>query len=150
MLRVDDIHVYRGRTYVLRGISLEVHHGEIVALIGANGAGKTSTLRTISGLLKPQKGHIFFRQATDAEPMDISRLAPEEIVRLGICHCPEGRGIFSQLSVRETCCWEPICAATELGLPPIMIGSADCSRSWVNAIISRPEAFQAENRRCWQ
>jgi branched-chain amino acid transport system ATP-binding protein len=101
MLRVDDIHVYRGRTYVLRGISLEVHHGEIVALIGANGAGKTSTLRTISGLLKPQKGHIFFRQATDAEPMDISRLAPEEIVRLGICHCPEGRGIFSQLSVRE-------------------------------------------------
>lgn len=101
MLRVDDIHVYRGRTYVLQGISLEVHHGEIVALIGANGAGKTSTLRTISGLLRPQNGHIFFQQGQDTETLDISRLAPEEIVRLGICHCPEGRGIFSRLSVRE-------------------------------------------------
>jgi branched-chain amino acid transport system ATP-binding protein len=101
VLRVDDIHVYRGRTYVLQGISLEVHHGEIVALIGANGAGKTSTLRTISGLLRPQNGHIFFQQGQDTETLDISRLAPEEIVRLGICHCPEGRGIFSRLSVRE-------------------------------------------------
>jgi branched-chain amino acid transport system ATP-binding protein len=101
MLRVVDIHVYRGRTYVLQGVSLEVHHGEIVALIGANGAGKTSTLRTISGLLRPKNGHIFFQQGEDAETFDISRLAPEEIVRLGICHCPEGRGIFSRLSVRE-------------------------------------------------
>ncbi len=101
MLRVDDIHVYRGRTYVLQGVSLEVDRGEIVALIGANGAGKTSTLRTISGLLRPKNGRIFFRQQEDADDVDISRMAPEDIVRLGVSHCPEGRGIFSRLSVRE-------------------------------------------------
>lgn len=101
MLRVDDIHVYRGRTYVLQGVSLEVDRGEIVALIGANGAGKTSTLRTISGLLRPKNGRIFFRRQEAADEVDISRLAPEDIVRLGVSHCPEGRGIFSRLSVRE-------------------------------------------------
>ena len=59
MLRVDDIHVYRGETYVLQGVSLNVGQGEIVALIGANGAGKTSILRTISGLLRPKNGNVF-------------------------------------------------------------------------------------------
>jgi len=101
MLRVKDIHVYRDRTYVLQGVSLEVGHGEIVALIGANGAGKTSMLQTISGLLRPKTGSIIYNARLDAEDIDISRLLPEQIVSLGISHCPEGRGIFSRLSVRE-------------------------------------------------
>ncbi len=101
MLRINDIHVYRGQTYVLQGVSLEVDHGEIVALIGANGAGKTTLLRTISGLLRPQNGSILYQPQKVTEDIDISRIPPEQIVSLGISHCPEGRGIFSQLSVRE-------------------------------------------------
>ena len=101
MLRINDIHVYRGQTYVLQGVSLEVDHGEIVALIGANGAGKTTLLRTISGLLRPRNGSILYQPQKVTEDIDISRIPPEQIVSLGISHCPEGRGIFSQLSVRE-------------------------------------------------
>ncbi len=101
MLEVDHIHVYRGRTYVLKGVSLRVGHGEIVALIGANGAGKTTTLRTISGLLRPRQGRIRYRPEADGPAVELSRLPAEEIVRRGISHCPEGRGIFASLSVRE-------------------------------------------------
>lgn len=101
VLRINDIHVYRGQTYVLQGVSLEVDHGEIVALIGANGAGKTTLLRTISGLLRPRNGSILYQPQKVTEDIDISRIPPEQIVSLGISHCPEGRGIFSQLSVRE-------------------------------------------------
>ena len=101
MLRIDDIRVYRDRTYVLQGISLNVGHGEIVALIGANGAGKTSMLRTISGLLRPKSGRILYKPHGTGEEIDISRVSAEQIVALGISHCPEGRGIFSRLSVGE-------------------------------------------------
>jgi branched-chain amino acid transport system ATP-binding protein len=101
MLRIDNIRVYREQTYVLQGVSLDVDHGEIVALIGANGAGKTSMLRTISGLLRPKSGRILYKPQGDHKEIDISRVSAEQIVALGISHCPEGRGIFSQLSVRE-------------------------------------------------
>ncbi|OGP62708.1 MAG: ABC transporter ATP-binding protein [Deltaproteobacteria bacterium RBG_13_49_15] len=101
MLKIDDIHVYRGRTYVLQGVSLEVGRREIVALIGANGAGKTTLLRTISGLLRPKKGKILFQPDSQSQEIDISGASPEQIVQLGISHCPEGRGIFSRLSVLE-------------------------------------------------
>ena len=101
MLRIDDIRVYREQTYVLQGVSLDVGHGEIVALIGANGAGKTSMLLTISGLLRPKSGRILYKPDGDGDDIDISRVSAEQIVALGISHCPEGRGIFSQLSVRE-------------------------------------------------
>jgi len=101
MLKIDDIRVYREQTYVLQGVSLDVGHGEIVALIGANGAGKTSMLRTISGLLRPKSGRILYKPDGDGDAIDISRISAEQIVALGISHCPEGRGIFSQLSVRE-------------------------------------------------
>ena len=101
MLRIDGLHVYRGETYVIQGVSLKVGQGEIVALIGANGAGKTSLLRTISGLLRPKSGHILYKPSRDREEIDISRVSAEQIVALGISHCPEGRGIFSQLSVKE-------------------------------------------------
>ena len=101
MLRIDDIRVYREQTCVLQGVSLGVGRGEIVALIGANGAGKTSMLRTISGLLRPESGRILYKPHGGGDAIDISRISAEQIVALGISHCPEGRGIFSQLSVRE-------------------------------------------------
>jgi len=101
MLRIEDIHVYRGHTYVLKGVSLHIAHGEIVALIGANGAGKTTLLRTISGLLHPRTGSIFYRTAEDSQQHDLAKATSEQIVQMGISHCPEGRGIFSQLSVKE-------------------------------------------------
>jgi len=101
MLEIRDIHVYRGQTYVLQGVSLAVKRGEIVALIGANGAGKTSLLRTISGLLRTKSGQIIYQPEGNGEKIDISRMPAEQIVSLGVCHCPEGRGIFSRLSVRE-------------------------------------------------
>ncbi len=101
MLQLDDINVLRGNTHVLHGISLEVGLGEIVALIGANGAGKTSTLRAISGLLQVRDGLIFYRPDSQEKPLELHRMAAEAIVARGLSHCPEGRGIFGGLSVIE-------------------------------------------------
>ncbi|MDT8903327.1 ABC transporter ATP-binding protein [Anaeroselena agilis] len=95
MLKIDDINVYYGAIHALKGISLEVSEGEIVTLIGANGAGKSTTLRTISGLLKPRTGHLTF------EGQNIAGLPAQEIVKKGICHVPEGRRIFANMSVLE-------------------------------------------------
>jgi len=101
MLTVENVDVYRGKTHVLHQLNLTVSHGEIIALIGANGAGKTTTLRTISGLLRPVTGQIHYTPEKGEKPIEITSMAPEMIVKSGISQCPEGRGIFSQLSVRE-------------------------------------------------
>jgi branched-chain amino acid transport system ATP-binding protein len=101
MLEIQDIHVYIGQTYVLKGVSLEVGHREIVALIGANGAGKTTTLSTVSGLLRARQGRIICRLDRDGQQYDVTRMPAEEIVRMGISHCPEGRQVFSDLNVWE-------------------------------------------------
>jgi branched-chain amino acid transport system ATP-binding protein len=94
-LEVDDIHTYYGNIEALKGVSLEVNEGECVTLIGSNGAGKSTTLRSISGLTPPRRGSITL--AGD----EISLLPPQEIVRLGICQAPEGRRCFSRMTVRE-------------------------------------------------
>jgi branched-chain amino acid transport system ATP-binding protein len=90
-----DVHTYYGRIHALQGISIEVRRGEIVTLIGANGAGKTTILKTISGLLHARQGTVHF------EGQDITRRAAHELVRAGIGHAPEGRRIFSRLTVLE-------------------------------------------------
>ncbi|MBM3458083.1 MAG: ABC transporter ATP-binding protein [Armatimonadetes bacterium] len=95
MLVLEDINVYYGSIHALKGVSLTVNEGEIVTLIGANGAGKSSTLRTISGLIRPRSGNV--KLAGE----EISRLAPEQIVRRGLCQAPEGRRVFANLTVRE-------------------------------------------------
>ena len=95
MLEIKNLVVNYGVITALQGISLEVQQGRIVTLIGANGAGKTSTLKTVSGLLRPSSGTIVY-QGTD-----ISRLPPHRIVKLGISHVPEGRMIFANLTVME-------------------------------------------------
>src|SRR3712207_4310727 len=94
-LEVDDIKTYYGNIQALKGVSLEVEEGECVTLIGSNGAGKSTTLRSISGLTPPRSGTI--RLA--GEPID--HLPPQEIVRLGVCQSPEGRKTFQRMSVRE-------------------------------------------------
>ena len=95
LLRVDDIHVYYGAIHAIKGISLEVHEGEVVTLIGANGAGKSTTLNTVAGLLKPRSGSIEF----DGRPLN--SMKANKIVPLGMALCPEGRRIFQQMTVRE-------------------------------------------------
>jgi branched-chain amino acid transport system ATP-binding protein len=95
LLEVDDIHTYYGNIEALKGVSLKVEEGEIVTLIGSNGAGKSTTLRSISGLTPPRRGAIRF----DGE--DITDKPPQEIVALGISQSPEGRKIFPRMSVRE-------------------------------------------------
>jgi branched-chain amino acid transport system ATP-binding protein len=95
LLEIAGLNVYYGAIHALQGVSLSVEPGEIVTLIGANGAGKSTTLRTISGLLRPREGSILF------EGEELTRLPPERIVRRGICQVPEGRRVFANLTVRE-------------------------------------------------
>ncbi len=101
MLEVVGLQVERGRTHVLKGLDLAVGAGEIVALIGGNGAGKTTTLMTLSGLIKPRAGEIRYTPPGGRTAVDLTRIAAETIVRQGIVHCPEGRQIFTSLSVAE-------------------------------------------------
>jgi branched-chain amino acid transport system ATP-binding protein len=95
LLELDNIDVYYGAIHALHGVSLRVEEGEVVTLIGSNGAGKSTTLRAISGLLRPSQGEILFAGRR------ISRLRPDEIVKLGICQVPEGRRVFANMTVRE-------------------------------------------------
>ena len=95
MLKIDNIHVYYGASHALKGVSLEVHKGEIVTLIGANGAGKSTTLRTVSGLLAPKSGSISFLGE------NIAGMPAYAIVKHGISQVPEGRRIFAEMSVQE-------------------------------------------------
>jgi branched-chain amino acid transport system ATP-binding protein len=95
LLELNDVHTYYGAIHALRGVSMKVEEGEIVTLIGSNGAGKSTTLRTISGLLRPREGEIKLRD----ERIDGRR--PHEIVALGICQSPEGRRVFARMSVHE-------------------------------------------------
>lgn len=95
LLKVENIDVFYGGIHAIKDISLEVGRGEIVTLIGANGAGKSTTLRTISGILKPKKGKIFF------EGEEISKKPAFKIVKSGISQVPEGRRVFSNMSVYE-------------------------------------------------
>ncbi len=95
MLSLQNIHVYYGAIHALKGVSFNVEKGEIVTLIGSNGAGKSTSLKTISGLLRPKEGTMTFKGK------DITTVSAPEIVSLGISHVPEGRRIFANMSVSE-------------------------------------------------
>ena len=95
ILKVDDIHVYYGSIHAVKGVSFEVNEGEVVTLIGANGAGKSTILNTISGLLHPKMGSVLF------EGRDLKGVAPHKIVEHGLAQVPEGRHIFQQMTVEE-------------------------------------------------
>ncbi|MBQ8918028.1 MAG: ABC transporter ATP-binding protein [Oscillospiraceae bacterium] len=95
LLSVNDINVYYGSIHAIKGVSFEVNEGEVVTLIGANGAGKSTILNTVSGLLHSKTGSVAF------DGQDIGGVAPHNIVKMGMAHCPEGRRVFSQLTVEE-------------------------------------------------
>jgi branched-chain amino acid transport system ATP-binding protein len=95
ILRVSNIETYYGPIMAIRGVSFDVPQGAIVTVLGANGAGKTTVLKTISGVMDPQKGSVVF------EGREIQRMDPDKIMRLGISHVPEGREVFPFLTVRE-------------------------------------------------
>jgi branched-chain amino acid transport system ATP-binding protein len=95
LLELKDIHTYYGSIHALRGVTMHVDEGEIVTLIGSNGAGKSTTLRTISGLLRPREGEIQFRGKR------IDGVPPHQIVERGVCQSPEGRRVFARMTVHE-------------------------------------------------
>lgn len=95
MLEVKDLEVYYGVIQAIKGVSFHVDQGEVIALIGANGAGKTTILHTVTGLLSPKNGHIMF------EGKDITKVPAHRIVSMGMAHVPEGRRVFAELSVYE-------------------------------------------------
>ncbi|MCL2864375.1 MAG: ABC transporter ATP-binding protein [Lachnospiraceae bacterium] len=95
MLEIKDLEVYYGMIHAIKGISFVVNEGEVIALIGANGAGKTTILHTITGLLTPKQGEVLF------EDTDITKVPAHKIVSMGMAHIPEGRRVFSHLSVYE-------------------------------------------------
>jgi branched-chain amino acid transport system ATP-binding protein len=95
LLEVHDLHTFYGNIEALKGVSLTVEEGEVVTLIGSNGAGKSTTLRSISGLTPPREGSIKF------DGTEIGEVPPQEIVQMGISQSPEGRHVFSRMSVRE-------------------------------------------------
>lgn len=95
MLKVEGLNVYYGSIHAIKGVSFEVNQGEIVTMIGANGAGKSTTMNTVAGLLKPKSGSITF------EGHDVTTTPANKVVSLGLALCPEGRRVFQQMSVRE-------------------------------------------------
>jgi ABC-type branched-subunit amino acid transport system ATPase component len=121
-VRLEDVHTFYGSIPALKGISLEVREGEIVTLIGANGAGKSTTLRSINGLNTPREGKIVF------QGKDITRSAPHDIVELGISQSPDGRRLFPRMTVLETSSWAPSSAATARASRRTSSGSIRCSR----------------------
>jgi len=95
MLEIKDIDVFYGDVQVIWDVSFEVKRGEVVALIGANGAGKSTVLKTISGILRPKKGEIIF------DNMSIHKVEPYRLIEMGIAHCPEARRLFVEMTVEE-------------------------------------------------
>ena len=152
MLKLADLHVYYGGIHALKGVSINVPEGQIVTLIGANGAGKSSTLRAISGLIKNIKGQMTYKNQS------IVHKDPVDIVKSGISMSPEGRKIFPHLSVLENLKLGAysrndtrqiqtdiiILAGAEFG-----IGSLNCSRACANAKIKKAAPCPAANSRCW-
>ena len=120
ILTVDNINVYYGSIHAIKGISFEVNAGEIVTLIGANGAGKSTTLNTISGLLRSRTGSIQFMGE------DLGKLPPHKTLSKGLALVPEGRRIFLQMTVQETWIWAHTSARTA------------SSRSWIWSTTTSP------------
>ncbi|MDO8774703.1 MAG: ABC transporter ATP-binding protein [Burkholderiaceae bacterium] len=113
LLRIEDLHAWYGESHILHGVSLSVNEGEVVTLLGRNGAGRTTTMRAILGLTGSRKGSI---QVSGEETI---KLAPHKIARLGVGYCPEERGIFASLSAEENLLLPPVIAPGGMGIDEI-------------------------------
>ena len=142
MLKVNDLHVYYGSIHAVKGVSFEVNEGEVVTLIGANGAGKSTVLNTVSGLLHPRAGSVEF------EGTDLKGVPPHKILSRGLAQVPEGRHVFLQMTVEEN---------LEMGAytqpkSGIADGIADVYRRfpvWRSAASRPPVLSPAVSSRCW-
>ena len=144
LLKVADAKVHYNKVAALKGISLEVPDGGIVTIIGANGAGKSTTLRAISGLVGLSGGEIWLGERR------IDGTAPEKIVAAGIGHVPEGRRVFPDLTVEENCAPAPSCARTRSPSSATWTRSSSTSRGCANGAASGPRPCPAASSRCWR
>jgi ABC-type branched-subunit amino acid transport system ATPase component len=140
LLEVSDLRVSYGKALAIESVSIKVDKGELVGVLGPNGAGKTTLLKAISRSIGSQGKLLFKDQSLDG-------VAPYDVVARGICHCPEGRKLFSELSVLKTCSLAPICAATRPRSMPTLSAYSHCSRCCANGNGSSPAHFRAANSR---
>jgi len=133
MLTVEGLNSFYGRAHILFDVALDVGPGEVVALLGRNGAGKSTTFRSIAGLVSARRGRVRFGAA------DISRAAPYEIARLGLGYVPEDRRIFTELTVEENL-WSAASGHARARRPGTRTGSTRCSRTWARCGAGRAGA----------
>lgn len=143
MLEIKDLKVNYGGIEALKGISFHVEEGEIVTLIGANGAGKSTTLRSIMEVVKPASGTITFQGE------DITGMNTQKIVDRGIVLVPEGRRVFPNLTVLETCGSAPICARIKQASTRTCTMYTASSPGWRSGIGSWQAPYPAASSRCW-
>ncbi len=113
LLRIDDLHAWYGESHILHGVNLTVNEGDVVTLLGRNGAGRTTTLRAIVGMTGARKG------AIKIDGQDVLKLAPHKVARLGVGYCPEERGIFASLTAEENLMLPPVIAPGGMSLDEI-------------------------------
>ena len=113
LLRIDDLHAWYGESHILHGVNLTVNEGEVVTLLGRNGAGRTTTLRAIVGMTGARKG------AVKINGQDVLKLSPHKVARLGVGYCPEERGIFASLTAEENLLLPPVIAPGGMSLDEI-------------------------------
>ena len=142
LLSVENLHVYYGAIHAVKDVSLHVQEGEIVTLIGANGAGKSTVLNTISGLLKPRSGKIQFMDH------NVTGVAPNKIVQTGLVQCPEGRRVFARMTVEENLEMGATHVRTA-SLTKIWSMSMSCSRASKSAVRRSAARSPAASSRCW-
>jgi branched-chain amino acid transport system ATP-binding protein len=144
LLELSDVHVHYGKVEALKGVSLTVDEGEIVTLVGGNGAGKSTTLKTISGLRPVTCGSIRF------EGEDIVGVPAHRLVQRGLSQAPEGRGIFPGMTVMENLeMGAYACTGAEPGPRPTSTVSSSCFPGWPNAAFSPAARSPPESSRCW-
>ena len=143
MLEIRDLVCGYGGVSALRGISLDVKAGQLVALIGANGAGKSTALRAISGLVPPRSGRMFF------DGSDITGARPPRVLASGIAHCPEGRRVFPHMTVEENLDMGAY-LRSDAGSPPNATASSRSFRALRSGDGRRRAPCPAESNRCWQ
>lgn len=144
LLTIENLEVFYGVINAIKGISFEVNEGEIIALIGANGAGKTTILNTITGLVPAKSGSIKF------EDKDLLKTPAHKIVSMGIAHVPEGRRIFQQLTVSRTLSWALTPERTRKRSPILWNWSMSASPVLKSAAPRSQEPFPAASSRCLQ